>query len=112
MLAASAALLAAGVAGEWKATAEGPNGSMERTLSLKVDGNKLTGETVSSFVGKSTIEDGKVDGDKLSFTIKISFQGNEMSVKYSGKLTGDDTMDLTSELGEGQTIDWKAKRSK
>ena len=38
------AAMAADVAGEWKATAEGPNGAMERTLSLKVDGTKLTGD--------------------------------------------------------------------
>ena len=52
MMAMVMAALAADVTGEWKATAEGPNGSMERTFSLKADGAKLTGETVSSFAGK------------------------------------------------------------
>ena len=114
LMVSAVALLAADVAGEWKATAEGPNGTMERTFSLKVDGAKLTGETVSSFVGKSVIEEGKVDGDNVTFTITAKFQDNEMKLRYKGKVTGKDTMELTSERpgGEGQAIEWKAKRVK
>src|SRR5690349_12924480 len=33
--------------GNWKATAEGPNGTMERTFTFKQDGSKVTGKTVS-----------------------------------------------------------------
>src|SRR5687767_8306591 len=111
ILASALAVMAADIAGEWKATAEGPNGAMERTLSLKVDGAKLTGETVSSFLGKSVIEDGKVDGDTFSFNIKAKFQDNEMQLSYKGKVTGKDTMTLTSEVG-GNPIEWKATRVK
>ncbi|WP_321470466.1 hypothetical protein [uncultured Paludibaculum sp.] len=106
------AAFAADVSGNWKATAEGPNGAMERTFSFKVDGDKLTGETVSSMMGKSVIENGKVQGDEISFTINIKFQDNEMKMNYKGKLTGD-TMKLTAERagGEaGQAIEWTAKR--
>jgi len=112
LLAAAAAMMAADIAGEWKATAEGPNGTMERTFSLKVDGAKLTGETVSSFVGKSTIEEGKVDGDSFSFVITAKFQDNEMKLHYKGKVTGKDTIALTSQIagGEGNAIEWKGAR--
>ncbi|MBL8236285.1 MAG: hypothetical protein JNM66_02625 [Bryobacterales bacterium] len=113
VVASALAVMAADVAGNWKATAEGPNGTMERTLSLKVDGTKLTGETVSSFAGKSVIENGKVEGESVTFTIMVKFQDNEMKVSYKGKLTGADTMSLTAEIeGAGQTIDWKATRVK
>ena len=105
------AMLAADVAGEWKATAEGPNGTMQRTLSLKVEGSKLTGETVSSLVGKSMIEDGKIDGDSFSFTITAKFQDNEMKIPYKGKVTGKDSMTLTAEVS-GNAIEWKATRVK
>lgn len=107
------AALAAGVSGNWKATAEGPNGAMERTFSFKVDGDKLTGETVSSMLGKSVIENGKVNGDEITFTITAKFQDNEMKLTYKGKVTGD-TMKLTSQMagGEGgQAIEWTAKRT-
>jgi len=100
---------AADIAGTWKATAQGPNGTMERTFLFKVDGDKLTGETTSSLLGKSIIEDGKVDGDNLSFTIKAKFQDNEMTLRYTGKANGNE-MTLTSEFGGGQGVEWHAKK--
>jgi hypothetical protein len=114
MMASALAMMAADVAGEWKGSAEGPNGSMERTFTFKVDGAKLTGETVSSFAGKSVIEDGKVNGDAVTFTIVVKFQDNEMKMNYKGKVTGADTMTLTAERqgGEGQSIEWKVKKVK
>jgi len=99
---------AADVSGTWKATAEGPNGSMERTFVFKVDGNKLTGKTTSSMLGESTINDGKVDGDKITFTIKVNFGGEDMNLNYKGTVTGD-TMKLTVDAA-GNTIEWKAKK--
>lgn len=102
---------AAGVTGEWKATAETPNGQVTRTLSLKAEGSKLTGETESSFAGKSVIENGKIDGDKLSFTLKLKIQGNEMTVEYKGKVKSNGEMTITAELG-GQTMEFLAKRVK
>jgi hypothetical protein len=104
------AAFAADINGNWKATAEGPNGTIERTFSFKVDGNKLTGETNSSMMGKSTINEGKVDGDNLSFWITINFQGEEMKVNYKGKVSGDE-IKLTSEFRGGEfTIEWIGKR--
>jgi hypothetical protein len=100
---------AADISGTWKATAEGPNGSMERTFVFKVDGNKLTGKTTSSMLGESVINDGKVEGDALSFTIKVNFGGEDMNLQYKGKVSGD-TMKLTVEAG-GNTIEWNAKKA-
>src|SRR6266436_490184 len=68
---------AADISGTWKGTAETPNGTIERTFVFKVDGDKLTGETTSQMMGKSTITDGKIDG--------ANFQGNEMTLNYKGK---------------------------
>ena len=110
MAAIVASLFAADVTGEWKATAEGPNGAMERTFSLKADGAKLTGETVSSFAGKSAIREGKVDGENLSFTITIKIQDNEREVKYKGKVVSKDEIKFTADGFQGQTIEWVAKR--
>ena len=101
-------LAAADLTGTWKATAEGPNGSIERTFVFKQDGAKLTGKTVSSRFGESPIQDGKVEGDSVSFSINMNFNGNEMKVNYSGKLQGE-TLKLTSEAGENK-FDWTAKR--
>ncbi len=111
MAAFAIAAMAADVAGTWKATAEGPNGSMERTFVFKVDGNKLTGETTSTMLGKSTITDGKIDGDNLSFSITADLQGTELKLSYKGKVSGDQ-LHLTSQRAgdEGQAIEWAGKK--
>lgn len=101
---------AADVSGTWKGTAETPNGTVERTFVFKVDGHKLTGETTSSMFGKSTIEDGKVDGDNISFTLTVNVQGNEGKVNYKGKVEGG-TIKFTIEVqAVGQTLEMTAKR--
>lgn len=105
------AALGADLNGNWKATAETQNGTVERTFTFKVEGNKLTGETVSQMMGKSALMDGKVDGDNLSFSIKVNFQGNEMTMNYKGKVTGNE-LKLTASGGDGQfTIEWTAKKA-
>ncbi len=46
-------VLAADVTGTWKATAEGPNGTMERTFVLKAEGDKLTGEATKDCLART-----------------------------------------------------------
>jgi hypothetical protein len=106
-------MLAADISGNWKATAEGPNGAIERTFTFKVDGTNVTGETVSQFMGKSEIKDGKLEGEKITFTIKGNFQGNEMTIKYEGKAT-DSSFKLTSTFqgGDIPPFEWTLTRAK
>jgi hypothetical protein len=101
---------AADISGSWKGTADAGNGPIERTFVFKVSGNTLTGETTSEMLGKSTITDGKVDGNNLSFTIKANFQGNDVVLTYKGTVSGD-TMKLTSQFPDGPTIEWAVKKT-
>ena len=105
----AATAAAADVTGTWKGTAETQNGTFERTFVFKQDGDKLTGETSSERLGKSAILDGKVDGDNISFAIKANFQGEERTMKYSGKISGGE-MILKVEAGGGFTLEYKAKK--
>jgi|SRR5260370_21441278 hypothetical protein len=105
--------LAADISGNWKATAEGPNGALERTFTFKQDGNKVTGETMSSFTGKSTITDGKVEGDTVTFTIAAKIGDQDVTLSYKGKIAGAE-IKFTSEIsgggGGGTPIQWTAKK--
>jgi hypothetical protein len=107
------ALVASGadISGNWKGSAETPNGTIERTFTFKVDGSKVTGETTSQ-LGKSVINDGKLDGDNLTFTITINFQGNEMKVNYKGKVNeAGNEIKFTAEAQSGDfTIEYVAKK--
>jgi len=99
---------AADISGTWKATAEGPNGSMQRTFEFKVDGSKVTGKSTSSMIGESVINDGKIEGDTVTFNIKANFGGEEMKLNYKGKISGD-TIKFTVE-GPNGPIEWNAKK--
>ena len=99
------------VTGDWTATAEGPNGPMTRTFKFKVDGTKLTGESVSSIVGKSAIDNGHIEGNTLTFTMHIEFNGNEMTSKYKGQIINKDKIIFKIEgLQGGEVFEWVAKR--
>jgi hypothetical protein len=76
--------LATDVTGSWKGTIETPNGTRDVTMNLKADGSKLTG-TVSGRQGDVEIQDGKVDGDNISF----SFVRGDFKMEYKGKVSGD-----------------------
>jgi hypothetical protein len=106
-------LAAADISGKWKGTAEGPNGPIERTFVFKQDGTKLTGETNSEFTGQSTIDNGKVEGDDVTFSIVAKFQDNELKLNYKGKISGDEiTFNVEFPTADGPTIKYVAKRMK
>ena len=105
--------MAADINGTWKATAEGPNGPIERTFTFKVDGGNVTGETVSQFMGKSEIKDGKIEGEKVSFSIKGNFQGNEVTIKYEGKATVSSfKLKSTFQGGDIPPFEWTLTKAK
>jgi len=102
---------AADISGNWKGRVESQNGTIERTFTFKVDGHKLTGETTSNNFGKSTLEDGKVEGDGVSFTLTVSMGGNENKVYYKGKVVDANTINFQVEVrGFDQKIELVAKR--
>jgi hypothetical protein len=107
----TAAAWAADVSGKWVAQVPGPNGqSRETTFNFKVDGTTLTG-TVSGRQGDNPISDGKVSGDDLSFTVAVSFNGNDVKLMYKGKVSGDE-IKFTRTVEGRPPQEFTAKRSK
>jgi hypothetical protein len=95
---AATATFAADIAGKWKTTFNTPNGVREGSMTLKVDGDKLTG-TMDSQRGSVEIQDGKVHGDEISFSVTRRFQDNEVKIQYKGKVSGNE-MKLTMTMGD------------
>ena len=105
--------------GTWTWSTPGRNGGADRksALKLKTDGDKLTGTITSpgrqgGEPTETKIEDGKVTGDEVSFTVTREFNNNKFVAKYHGKLTADSIkgkMDFERN-GEAQSRDWEAKR--
>ena len=90
VLAMLASAWAADVTGKWVAQTPGRDGATsETTFTLKVEGTVLTG-TMTSSRGESTISEGKVAGDEISFVIVRKMGENEMKTLYKGKVAGDE----------------------
>ncbi len=105
----SLAASAADISGTWKGTAQSEIGNLERTFVFKVEGNKLTGETTSDRFGKSTINDGKIDGDNFSFSINLKVQDDDMKLEYKGKVSGNE-LKIHVEVPNGIVLDYTAKK--
>jgi hypothetical protein len=80
----AAASFAADINGRWEGTISGPDGDFQIGFNFKVEGAKLTG-TVEGPNGDIPIEDGKVEGDQISF--KTHFSDSE--VNHQGTVSGD-----------------------
>jgi hypothetical protein len=104
--------MAADISGKWTAEMPGRGGqTREQTFNFKVDGNTLTG-TVSGRQGDMAISDGKIDGDQVSFTQTMEFNGNTMKMIYKGTISGDSIkFTRTREGGEGRAQEFTAKRA-
>jgi hypothetical protein len=104
---------AADVNGKWTAQVPGRNGeTRETTFTLKAEGGQLTG-TMSGMGGDAPIADGKITGDDLSFKVVRSFNGNEITLQFKGKIAGDEIkFTRTREGGNQPPQEFTAKRSK
>jgi hypothetical protein len=91
--------LAADVTGKYTAETQGRNGPQTITFDLKADGATLTG-TVTTPRGDQKIENGKIDGDTVSFTTTMAMGDNTMTQKYTGKVSGD-SIEFTREMQGG-----------
>lgn len=100
LLSLCAVALAAGIDGKWTGQVEGPQGAMDMNFVFKAEGEKLTGTLTNSF-GEVAISDGSIKGDAVAFKITREFNGNKFTLKYSGKLTGDELKLTRTFEGEG-----------
>lgn len=100
--------------GNWNtALILGDGNRIEGTLKLKQDGEKLTGATVRNDT-ETQIQDGKITGDEISFTVIRDRDGRKVTAKYKGKITGDTVKGIVESdwSGDWQTLDWEGTRGK
>lgn len=107
----SVAAFAADVSGKWTAEVAGRNGQTRtQNFTFKAEGAKLTG-SVGGPQGDTPIADGKVDGDKISFTVTREFNGNTMKMNYTGTLAGDEIKMKSTREGADRVQEFTAKRA-
>ena len=103
--------LAADVSGKWTAQVPGRGGqTREQTFTFKADGNQLTG-SVTTPRGEMPISDGKIDGDDISFSQVMEFNGNQVKLNFKGKVAGDVIKFTRQREGGDRTQEFTAKRA-
>ncbi len=87
----------ADVAGAWALEIETPNGKGAPSLTLKQDGEKLTGTYSSQVIGDHPVT-GTIKGNAITFGFEAAFEGNKLVVTYTGTVDKD-TMKGKADFG-------------
>jgi hypothetical protein len=110
LMTAAASAAPAEVAGTWAMSYTTKDGvKMASTLTLKVEGDTLTG-TISSPRGSVPLNEASVKGDDVAFAIERVGFGDQIRIEYTGKVKGD-TMTLKMKVGAREPIDVTARRA-
>jgi hypothetical protein len=76
------------ISGAWNITVEIPGQSVPVTLTLKQEGEKLSGNVQSGFFGTAQIRNGSATGESFSFDVTVAVGGQNMDVSFTGKVSG------------------------
>ena len=111
LLALAIGVSAADISGKWVAQVPGRGGNArETTFTFKAAGASLTG-SMSGMQGQEVaISDGKIDGDNISFVVKMERGGNTMVQNYTGAVAGSE-IKMKRAGGQGQPVEFVAKRA-
>ena len=99
------------VTGAYSVTVELPNMTATPSLTLKQDGEKITGEYVSQTYGKYPVA-GTVKGADLNFTFTMSIEGNNVDVAYAGTVDKDGGMKGSVNYGDMMSGTFTAAKKK
>jgi hypothetical protein len=100
---------AAPLDGQWDFAMSSPMGTVEAVVTLKADGTTLTGEFDLGGGRVWSIDDGVIDGDRITFQIdRDRPSGGAMTYGMSGTLKGDSITGAASAMG--MNVDWTMTR--
>ena len=82
-------LLAGDISGTWTGSMAAGDNQIPLTYKFTQDGAKLTG-TVTGPGGDLPLADGKIDGDKISFSITVDMGGQAAKFMSTGTIKGEE----------------------
>jgi len=104
-------MAAADITGKWTASFDTQIGKQNYTYDFVVKDSTLTGK-MKSDMGESDVLEGKVEGDKVSFSELLVFQGMEIRITYTGTVVSADEIKFTRNVADFATEELVAKRVK
>ena len=97
------------VTGKWLFNVQTDAGSGTPTVTLKQDGEKLTGHYSSQNFGEQELT-GTVKGSDVKFSFNADAQGTQVPVTYTGTVKSKDSMEGTVDIGGLAQGTFTAKR--
>ena len=97
---AAAAASGPSLTGDWNVTLQLDAITATPALTLKQDGDKLTGEYTSQQYGKFPLT-GSVKGTEMTFTVNMNIEGNGIAAVYTGVVQADGSLKGSVDLGGG-----------
>jgi hypothetical protein len=100
--------------GTWKWTTTYQGKSRDATVKLKLEGDKLTGTVPGQGTQEVAISDAMFKDGNVSFSVDREVNGQKITQKYSGTVSGDTIKGTieTTRGGQSQSREWEAKRQK
>lgn len=80
------------ISGVWKVTGDIQGVRVDRDCTFTQEGKKLTGICKANTKKESSQATGEIDGKKITWTYKSDYNGNELTITFTGKL--DDTSQI------------------
>jgi hypothetical protein len=80
---------AAPVDGKWTGMIDTPMGPVQVAFNFKADGAMLAGSTTGPDGAETPIKNGKIEGDKISFSVDLDFGGMPFTLGYTGVVSAD-----------------------
>lgn len=100
------------ITGQWQAEFDTQIGPQKYLFIFETKGNVLTGKIISQIQGvkrETELKDGQIDGEKITFTEILNFNGAELPIRYTGQVKSDE-IQFQRQVGNIAREEFKAIR--
>jgi hypothetical protein len=97
------------VSGVWELTVESQDGTAHPVITLKQDGQQITGSYEGKIGARSLT--GSLKNNEITFVVKLKFREVDYDVTYTGTVEND-SMKGSIRFGDAGRGSWTAKRRK
>ena len=96
--------------GTYNVEVDSPMGKQASKLTLKTDGNALSGSMDVPMGGMKEFSGGTVNGDEITWSMELDSPMGKMNLEHKAKVTGDE---ISGEVKAGNfgTMPFKGKRA-
>lgn len=112
-LLAGSAARAGDISGQWRGEFDSQIGQQKYLFTFQVNEGRVIGKATAEVGGQKReveFKEAKLEGDTLTFVEMRNFQGNEIRIDYTGKVS-DNKIKFTRKVGDFGTQEFVAKRA-